>query len=75
MSFQSISDWSQFPDFGPALVILLTVRILNLVDTPGLIYIMMMDLSGYCFGLGFLQPRGTSSHVALYESSVVEVAF
>ena len=53
MSFQTISDWNQFPDFGPALVVLLTVRISSLVDTPGLIHIMMTDLSGYCFGLGF----------------------
>lgn len=75
MSFQTISDWNQFPDFGPALVVLLTVRISSLVDTPGLIHIMMTDLSGYCFGLGFLQPRGTSGHVGLYESSMVEAAF
>lgn len=57
MSFQTISDWNQFPVLVQLWLYSLTVRISSLVDTPGLIHIMMMDLSGYCFGLGFLQPE------------------
>lgn len=74
MSFQTISDWNQFRILVQLWFVLLTVRIWSggypwayPHNDDGLVWILLWT--------GFLQPRGTSGHVGLYESSMVEAAF